>query len=93
MGRRRIPSWNDGLWTTLALFTAAVVALHFGVEVTTGVNVVHHAANEFLTQPIPSWTWPTWLTAAFPVLVVASVWYFVRAWERDRNVMRHIASR
>lgn len=84
MQEQRVSIWQ-GSGETAFYFCVFVVFLHSVIETQTGISVVERAASDFMTKPVPSWTWPTWLAFLTPLVVGAIVWYLVYAWKRDRR--------
>jgi hypothetical protein len=54
------------------VFLVVVVAgLHLLIEYLTGVHIVSRVWHDLVANPIPAWTWPTWLCLAIAVSVAA----------------------
>lgn len=64
------PSYILASVRELAILSAILLAVHFAIEMMFGVHVLAVAWHDFLTLPVPSWTWPTWLVFALLVVIV-----------------------
>lgn len=84
--RRRYPAkWHSGSLGAFINLLIATIAVHFVVEVATGVNVVDRAIADFVAEPIPNWSWAMWLSITYLVSIPTAYGYLIYAWLRDRR--------